>query len=448
MAVLSGGASAVQKLLDQANELKQQVANGTLKLVDFQGQLAKIVADAADTTAATSRGGSQAANSVNPIWQQFQNSGFVANRAGQWVPTMPFSQQEYAKLPETVLPTQTDAKTGMFDPTGAPLQRYRQDQQPQIDGGLLPKGPSAPGGTPLPQIDTQLPGGVDARTEQGQIALQGSTNAKTLQDALNQQFGVNQQAIEQLKQGLQGVPDIYRQEGTSQQQQLNALAEQQKAARATSLTDLADILAKQQQQTFNTALPNLAEQANTSGIYRSTGFGDQLARYYSQLEAQRQNQLALQGLSDREAYLGAQQGALQTGLGWSGQGAMEQAGNQKTIAGAGASALQSYGSGLGDVANAMIQGQNAGLQRQFSLSDFYTQQRAANDLASKMAPAPQTGKASPGTQAAIGTGLGVAKIGAGVGKAAMGNPTGLLTAGSGAQDIGGGRSTLPGFTPY
>lgn len=445
----SGGPGQVQAILDQLNALKAQVTSGQLSVTGFQQQASPLVQSAAQITGDYARGGSNAANAVNPIWQRIVDNNYVASRAGKWVSTLPFSSQEYAQLPESVLPSQKDVQNGLFDPSTAPSQRYQNTAPtappsvsivPPVAGpqptdrnlntlpvpgetnpntGAPVTQPGTP--TPLPQVTPQLPPGLDTRTEQGQVALQGQSNAATLQDALNKQYQTNNLAVNQLAQGLQGIPGVYKQEGASEQQQLLELADKQKSARSQALTDMAGLLATNQQNLFNRAIPNLAEQANTSGIYRSTGFGDILANKYANLTQDTQQQLAMQGLSDRDAYLQAQSGALNQGLGWQGQAANTQGQNQTNIAGAGASALQSYGSGLGDVANAAIGMQNAGLQRQFSLSDYITNQNAANALASKMAPPSATGKASPGTQAGISTALGVAGIaqkGAAAGKAA------------------------------
>lgn len=407
----SYGEGAVQDIYDQLEDLKSKVQSGSLNLVDFQGKAAPLVKKASEITGQIAGKGGSAANAVNPIWQKFQSDGYVTAQAGKWVPQLPFSQQEYAKLPNAVLPTQDDITKGVFDPNAAPMQRI------QTPGGGSSNNPAngvpavnpalGPNGQPLPGITPTVPAGVDTRTGQGAIDLQGAQNAAQLQDALNKQFQINQQAVGQLKEGIAGIPDVFRQEGTSQQQQLQALADQQKSSRSQSLTDLGGILAQNQQNQFNAAIPDLAEQANTAGMYRSTGFGNILAQKYAQLTANTQNQLAQQGISDRESYLQAQQGALNTQLGFSGQGANAQATGMQTGASAGAGALQAYGSGLGDVANAQIGMQNAGLQRQFSLTDYATQYQNALNLANQAKVQGPTGKASPGTQSAIQTGLGI-----------------------------------------
>lgn len=90
--------------------------------------------------------------------------------------------------------------------------------------------------------------------------------------------------------------DIER-EGLRQSQQQADLAKQQKEAHASSLGDYAKLLAENQQSLFNREIPDLAEQANTKGIYRSTGFGDSLAKEYAKLTADTQNQLGQKAIA-------------------------------------------------------------------------------------------------------------------------------------------------------
>ncbi len=447
------GNAAADKLsqwYQQLNGLKDQVSNGQLSLVEYQSQANPIIKQAWTLAQQSAQSGSGNASASNPVWQQFTDNNFATFSGGKLVPSIPFSRQEYAKLPNNVLPTQGDIDKGMFDPTGAPLQRLQTPGGGSTNGPIVsnPTAPTTdPSGNPLPQVNPQLPPGTDTSTDQGKIALQGAQNASQLQDALNKQYDVNKQAVSQLGQSLAGIPDIYRTEGNSQQQQLQALADQQKSARAQSLTDLGGILATNQQNLFNRAIPDLAEQANTRGIYRSTGFGDMLANKYANLTQDTQTQLALQGLNDRESYLGQQSNALNTQLGFSGQGAQAQASGQQAIGSAGAGALQAYGSGLGDVANAQIGMQNAGLQRNFSLQDYATQYQNALNLANQAKTQGPTGKNSPNTQAWIQGSGALLSTGASLAGGSGGN-AGQGKGSTGPQNIGGGNTTMPGYSPY
>jgi hypothetical protein len=54
-------------------------------------------------------------------------------------------------------------------------------------------------------------------------------------------------------------------------------------------------------------IPDIAEQANMRGIYRSTGTGNAVAREASRPTASTQEALAAQGLADRAAGIGDSQ---------------------------------------------------------------------------------------------------------------------------------------------
>src|SRR5689334_4198250 len=202
MAKLPVNAGGLQQAYSQLQDLKSQVQSGKLSLVDYQDQASDLIKQSQQIVQTVAGQGSKAANTVNPIWSQMQSDGFVTAKGGQWVPQLPFSQQEYAKLPNNVLPTQDQINQGMFDPTAAPLQRI------QTPGGGSTNNPASgvpavnpavgPNGQPLPGITPTIPAGVDTRTGQGAIDLQGAQNAAQLQDALNKQFGINQQAVNQL----------------------------------------------------------------------------------------------------------------------------------------------------------------------------------------------------------------------------------------------------------
>ncbi len=149
---------------------------------------------------------------------------------------------------------------------------------------------------------------------------------------------------------------------------------------------------------FNQSIPDLAEQANTKGILRSTGFGDSLARQYTNLTANTQGQLALQGINDRNTLLGQQAGLTQAGL----------------------SNADTYANGLTDVVNTKIGADNAGLQRNFSLADY---QKQLND-AVQYGQAPATPGKSTGEKVLQGV-TAVAQPAATLGAAKKTGPTGV-----------------------
>lgn len=172
------------------------------------------------------------------------------------------------------------------------------------------------------------------------------------------------------------------------------------ALRKQSISDLSDLLNKRDSLNLQQSIPGIAEQANNQGIFRSTGYGDALARYASQNQAQSNLNLQQQALKDRE--------------------------------------LQTLG--MQDITDNRIAGEQAGLQRQFSLDDFTANRNAATQFADASKPQSQ-GKSSgekwaQGIQAGVGIGgLAAAPFTGGSSLAA--------TAGAGATSGGAG-----GMNPY
>jgi hypothetical protein len=197
--------------------------------------------------------------------------------------------------------------------------------------------------------------------------------------------------------GLATTPN----EASANAQQILAEAELQKqlsgqtatsdaAQRARSITDLSNTLATNQMNLFNRAIPDLAEQANTAGMYRSTGFGDILARKYAGLTQDTQTQLALQGLSDRNTNIGQTDTAQ----------------------------------------NNYLSARSGALNRQFSLGDFSRQVEAGQKLGFAATPvASSTGQSGKGVGAAVGT-----AAGAFAGK--HGGPAGVTAGASVGSQIG------------
>ncbi len=153
-------------------------------------------------------------------------------------------------------------------------------------------------------------------------------------------------------------------EGIRQQIQQEEAAKQQKTSRTQNLQDLAKLLAEGQDASFKRSIPILAEQANTKGIYRSTGFGDSLAREYSDLTQQTDQALALKGLEYNDLDTAAIMDALNT--------------------------KRSF--------------QSSGLDREFSLEDYTRQLNDTLRVAKESAPQPQ-GKSGTDKAIAIGSGV-------------------------------------------
>lgn len=238
---------------------------------------------------------------------------------------MPFNRQEYAKLPDAVLPTQADVDKGLWDPNLAPFERYQSGQ------------PGADGIKPEDVIGGSIPTNIDLRTDRGLVETEGERQAKELQSTLDTQ----------------------------------------RSLRDADRTKLAEMLSQRQEDLFNRAVPGLAENANTQGILRSTGFGDLLSKKYADLTADTQFQLQQQGLSDSDKYT----------------------------------------SGLSDVVNTRLGLQNAGLQRQFSLDDA----SRSLQMAQQLAQASQTGSSGKtnGEKWAQGLSTGAQVVGAGAKIAAL-----------------------------
>jgi len=75
---------------------------------------------------------------------------------------------------------------------------------------------------------------------------------------------------------------------------------EQDALQKTRLNDLAALLAQQQDTAFNRNIPGIAETAQGQGFLETSGFGNALARNYTDLQEDTSFQLARQGLSDRD----------------------------------------------------------------------------------------------------------------------------------------------------
>lgn len=153
-------------------------------------------------------------------------------------------------------------------------------------------------------------------------------------------------------------------EGIREQGQAQQGLDERTAFRKNALNDLAGILAKQQSEAFSRSVPQLAEDANTGGIFRSTGYGEALARKQAQLTSDTSNQLALKGISDRDL----------------------------------------TAAGMGDITDNRLAMQQSGLQRQFTLDDFAKNVDVAKALAEASKP---ESKGKSGGEKALGAAQGL-----------------------------------------
>ena len=89
-------------------------------------------------------------------------------------------------------------------------------------------------------------------------------------------------------------------EGVRQKMQGKKTLEEQKGIQKTRLDELASLLGKQEEQSFNTNIPEIAGTAQAQGFLETSGFGNALARERSRLAQNTQNVLGLQSLADRD----------------------------------------------------------------------------------------------------------------------------------------------------
>lgn len=109
-------------------------------------------------------------------------------------------------------------------------------------------------------------------------------------------------------------------EGVRQKVQIEDTAKTQSDMRSTRLQDLSKLLAQQKTQTFERNKGALAEDAMARGLFKTSGYGDSLARYQTQLDQDTTNLLATQGLADRDLDINALATALQTQQTFQGSG--------------------------------------------------------------------------------------------------------------------------------
>lgn len=130
----------------------------------------------------------------------------------------------------------------------------------------------------------------------------------------------------------------------------NANAAEYSNERKKALADLSTVLADSQKRQLMDRVPELAEQANLQGIFRSTGMGNAIAQEASKLAAATSDQLAQQGLADREANITDKQ----------------------------------------NVDSAYLQGRYSPIQRELSLEDYLTQAKSSL-MTGAAAQAPSSG---------------------------------------------------------
>lgn len=411
----SYGEGKVYNIAAILTDLKSLVQSGQVTIKDYLDISTPLIKTAEQTTSSIAGGGSKKANAVNPGWQQIQSLGAVKSIDGRWEPTVPFSAREYASLPESVLPTQKEVNSGII-PLNIlpPIQRFR----PEAPGTATPGQPSAPtvpgtpnnpitpgnngvgtlpgGGTilpvpgaqpvdPQPQVNPGV-GGTPPVTTPPPAATGTPPAVGAIDPTTGLPIGIPVVG-DPLQNSVPKTIDqsIIEQEALRQQEQSRQAYETERALRASRLTDLQKLLTQQSDRQFQENSTGVYEDLNTRGLLRSSALGDSLAKERAKLEAANSDELAKQGLADRDQDV---------------QG----------------------------IANILAQTQSfqtSGLERRFTLEDFNRESEVARALGSQYAPTVKSGQsvlsgvATGGASgAAIGTsiapGYGTA-IGAGLG---------------------------------
>jgi hypothetical protein len=200
-------------------------------------------------------------NTVNPLWNQITTGGYANAVNGRWTATAPFSREEYAKLPDNVLPTQEDVSKGLFDPSAVPFTRFR---------------------TGATDSTSNIPNTINLGSDRGTIEQEAA-----------------------------------REQGQS----MNVLG-QQRDIRQGVLSGLMPILQQQADAQFKYDLPDIKEGLQANGVFTSdSAMANAVAREKANLLAPQLSALAQYGIGANDQYasglgsiLGQQQGLQQGGL--------------------------------------------------------------------------------------------------------------------------------------
>lgn len=257
---------------------KQQVTSGKLKLTEYQTMIEDIVPKAKQHVAAM--GGNYQSAALQGV---LINSGVIEPSTG--AVKLGFTKQEYAKLPESVLPTQKDVKEGVFDETYAPFKRYPTTTDT---------------GTTEPIDTTITPGGGEKVGDYTGPKIEDPYGAAITTDARQKQ--IEEEALRQRAQ---------------QEQQTTY----QKTERAKLLEELGGLLSQRTTEQMSLETPGMLEDLNTRGLLRSSQLGQSLSQRRGEFE--RGNQMALsqtalgygeQNIADTASILARQQGFQTAGL--------------------------------------------------------------------------------------------------------------------------------------
>lgn len=278
----------LQTVNDLLPQLKAAVQQGQLTMTEYFSVAEPLIQKTADSVGSIARVGRRQADSVNPIWTSLQNQGFVSPVNGKWTVQVPFSRREYAQLPENVLPTRDDVNKGLFEPTLAPMERYRQNLTPtsnptQPANPAINPGLTAPGSQPLPSAPetvTSPRGGLHGGTTEA-----GIDENKILAEA---------ELAKQLRQQT---------------------LEQTTTARKKMLSDLSGSLQRQQQAALSDQMPGIYEDMNSRGLLRSSELGSRVAQENAKLSRDTSERLAQATIDAEGADINALPGIMENYLG-------------------------------------------------------------------------------------------------------------------------------------
>lgn len=351
-------ANAANNIVGMLGTMKQAVQQGQMSLTDFQNYSQPLIKQAGKIVRTISSQGSKQADSVKGASEALNGTYYSINNSdGSFNFLSPFSKQEYANLPNGVLPTQDDVNSGKFDTTGAPLSRV----QTPAGGTATPTGnptapqPGQPGQPSAPQpaftptnSANQAPDTVTAGNNPNTNVAPSTVNSQVegapIYSASPNNPGPNGGLVINGTQASQDASQIANE--AALQQQLSTQSQQGvTAARAKYLQDLTGVLNQNTANQLNDQAPGIYEDLNSHGLLRSSALGNSMATAAKSLQANTTNQLAQQAIAGETADLG----------------------NDTTIQ------------------NTYNQGRNSALQRQFSVEDYNNQIAAGKAMGEQYA---------------------------------------------------------------
>lgn len=161
---------------------------------------------------------------------------------------------------------------------------------------------------------------------------------------------------------------VIEDEAARQEEQGRGYLGEQVGIQKNRMQELAALLAQQQDTAFNRNIPGIAETAQGGGFLETSGFGNSLARNYTDLQEDTSLALAKQGLADRDFEV----------------------------------------AGIGKIADNRLGLQTGGLERQFSEEDLTRSERLARELGAMGVVSPKGESSTDRTLRQVQMGVGTA----------------------------------------